>query len=113
MVAAPEMGDRLRKRAKAGIAVESGRLVVEPQQRRQYTLDELIAQCRRKAGRAKQRENGWRVSPWAVSSSDEERQDLNRQHYYNRSLYNRPLTVMARKLNRARKQADSLPGGCN
>ena len=30
----------LRPGASVGIAVESGRLVVEPQQRRKYTLDE-------------------------------------------------------------------------
>ena len=38
--------------AKVGIAVESGRLVVEPhQQRRRYTLNELLAQCDPKAPR--------------------------------------------------------------
>ncbi len=36
---------RLRPGAKVGIAIESGRLVVEPQQRPRYTLDELLAQC--------------------------------------------------------------------
>ncbi len=36
---------QLRPGAKVGIAVESGRLIVEPQQRRWYTLDELLAQC--------------------------------------------------------------------
>jgi antitoxin ChpS len=35
-----------------GIAVKSGRLVVEPQRRR-YTLNELLAQCDPKARRAK------------------------------------------------------------
>jgi antitoxin ChpS len=39
--------------AKVGIAVESGRLVVEPQRRR-YTLNELIAQCNPKAPRRKE-----------------------------------------------------------
>jgi antitoxin ChpS len=36
---------RLRPGAKVGIAVESGRLIVEPQKRPRYTLDELLAQC--------------------------------------------------------------------
>jgi antitoxin ChpS len=44
---------RLQAGAKVGIAIESGRLVVEPQQRRRYTLDELLAQCNPKAPRVK------------------------------------------------------------
>jgi antitoxin ChpS len=44
---------QLQPGAKVGIAVESGRLVVEPQQRCRYTLDELLAQCNPKARRAK------------------------------------------------------------
>jgi antitoxin ChpS len=43
----------LQPGAKVGIAVESGRLVVEPQQRRRYTLVELLAQCNPKARRSK------------------------------------------------------------
>jgi len=31
--------------AKVGLAVDNGRLVVEPQPRRRYALDELLAQC--------------------------------------------------------------------
>ena len=49
---------RLRAGAKVGIAVESGRLVVEPQHRPRYTLDELLAQCNRKAARTKE-EREW------------------------------------------------------
>ena len=48
----------LRPGAKVGIAVESGRLVVEPQQRPRYTLDELLAQCNPKAPRSKE-EREW------------------------------------------------------
>jgi antitoxin ChpS len=48
----------LQPGAKVGIAVESGRLVVEPQQRRRYTLDELLAQCNPRARRTKQ-EREW------------------------------------------------------
>ena len=48
----------LQPGAKVGMAVESGRLVVEPQPRRRYTLDELLAQCDPKAPRAKE-EQEW------------------------------------------------------
>jgi antitoxin ChpS len=48
----------LQPGAKVGIAVESGRLVVEPHQRRRYTLDELLAQCNPKAPRSKE-EQEW------------------------------------------------------
>jgi antitoxin ChpS len=44
----------LQPGAKVGIAVERGRLVVEPRLRRRYTLEELLAQCRPKARRSKQ-----------------------------------------------------------
>jgi antitoxin ChpS len=43
----------LRPGAKVGLAVQSGRLVVEPQQRPRYTLDELLAQCNPRARRSK------------------------------------------------------------
>jgi antitoxin ChpS len=43
----------LQPGAKVGMAVQGGRLVVEPQHRRRYTLDELLAQCDPKAPRAK------------------------------------------------------------
>ncbi|HBY62742.1 MAG TPA: antitoxin [Solibacterales bacterium] len=36
---------RLRPGAQVGIAIENGRLVVEPQRRPRYTLAELLAQC--------------------------------------------------------------------
>jgi antitoxin ChpS len=41
-----------------GIAVESGRLVVEPQQRPRYTLDELLVQRNPKAPRTRE-EQEW------------------------------------------------------
>jgi antitoxin ChpS len=28
-----------------GVTVDEGRLIIEPQQKRRYTLDELLAQC--------------------------------------------------------------------
>lgn len=37
-----------------GIGIEGGRLVVQPRQRRRYTLNELLAQCDPKAARSKQ-----------------------------------------------------------
>jgi len=48
----------LQPGAKVGLAVERGRLVVEPQRRRRYTLNELLAQCDPKARRTK-REQAW------------------------------------------------------
>jgi antitoxin ChpS len=49
---------QLRPGAKVSIAVQSGRLIVEPQQRPRYTLDELLAQCNPKAPRSRQ-EREW------------------------------------------------------
>jgi antitoxin ChpS len=49
---------QLQPGAKVGIAVKSGRLVVEPRPRRRYTLDELLAQCNPKAPRSKE-EREW------------------------------------------------------
>jgi len=44
---------QLQPGAKVGIAVQSGRLVVEPRPRRRYTLDELLAQCNPRARTSK------------------------------------------------------------
>lgn len=49
---------RLRPGTKVGMAVENGRLVVEPRHRPHYTMDELLAQCDPKARRTKQ-EKEW------------------------------------------------------
>ena len=43
----------LQPGARVGIAIESGRLVVEPRRARRYTLSELLAQCDPKARRTK------------------------------------------------------------
>jgi antitoxin ChpS len=48
----------LRPGARVGLAVRSGRLVVEPQQRPRYTLDELLARCNPKVPRTKE-EQEW------------------------------------------------------
>jgi antitoxin ChpS len=44
----------LQAGAKVGIGVEGGRIVVEPQRRRRYSLKELLAQCDPKARRGKE-----------------------------------------------------------
>ena len=49
---------RLQPGAKVGIAVQSGRLVVEPRPRPRYTLDELLAQCDPQSRRSKE-EREW------------------------------------------------------
>jgi antitoxin ChpS len=49
---------QLQPGAKVGIAIESGRLVVNPRPRRRYTLDKLLAQCNPKARRSK-KEREW------------------------------------------------------
>jgi antitoxin ChpS len=43
----------LRQGTKVGITVENGRLVVDPQRRRRYTIDELLVRCAPKARRSK------------------------------------------------------------
>jgi antitoxin ChpS len=48
----------LRPGAKVGLAVQSGQLIVEPQHRSRYTLEELLAQCAPKARRTKE-EREW------------------------------------------------------
>jgi len=53
----------LRPGARVGITVESGRLVVEPHKRPRYTLDELLAQCDRKAARTKEEREWVRDKP--------------------------------------------------
>jgi antitoxin ChpS len=53
---------QLRPGASVGIAIESGRLIVEARPRPRYTLDELLAQCLPKARRSKprsKREREW------------------------------------------------------
>jgi antitoxin ChpS len=45
---------QLQPGAKVGVAVESGRLIVEPRSRPRYSLDELLAQCNPE-GRASKR----------------------------------------------------------
>jgi antitoxin ChpS len=49
---------RLQPGARVGIAVQSGRLVVEPHPRPRYTLDELLAQCDPQSPRSKE-EREW------------------------------------------------------
>ncbi len=44
----------LQPGAKVDLTVQSGRLIVEPQHRPHYTLDELLAQCNPKAPRSRE-----------------------------------------------------------
>ncbi len=48
----------LRPGAKVDLEVRDGRLVVEPQRRPRFTLDELLSQCNSKARRG-QEEQEW------------------------------------------------------
>jgi len=48
----------LRPGTTVGLAVEHGRLVVEPRPRPRYSLDELLAKCNAKAPRGKE-EREW------------------------------------------------------
>jgi antitoxin ChpS len=54
---------QLQPGAKVGLAVQSGRLVVEPQRRRRYTLDQLLAQCNPKARSTKPDQEWLDVEP--------------------------------------------------
>lgn len=49
---------QLRPGAKVGLAVQNGRLVVEPQRKPRYTLAELLARCNPKISRSKE-ERKW------------------------------------------------------
>jgi antitoxin ChpS len=48
--------------ASVGLSIKAGRLVVEPKKRRRYSLDELLAQCRRPARRPREERN-WVSGP--------------------------------------------------
>jgi len=48
----------LRPGVRVGIAIERGRLIVEPRRRPHYTLEELLAQCHPKAVHTR-REREW------------------------------------------------------
>jgi antitoxin ChpS len=65
MLAVPALLDvlGLRPGVQVGIAIESGRLVVEPQQRPRYTLDDLLAQCNPKAARTKEEREWLGIGP--------------------------------------------------
>jgi antitoxin ChpS len=45
-----------------GLSIKGGKLVVDPKKRRRYTLDELLAQCKPSARRARE-EREWLTSP--------------------------------------------------
>jgi antitoxin ChpS len=54
---------RLRPGAKVALAVQNGRLVVEPHPRPRYTLDELLAQCEPQAPRSRQQDEWLKGKP--------------------------------------------------
>jgi antitoxin ChpS len=52
----------LKPDAAVGLSIKGGRLVVDPKKRRRYSLDELLAQCRRPARRSRAERN-WVAGP--------------------------------------------------
>ena len=52
----------LKPDAAVGLSIKGGRLVVDPKKRRRYSLDELLAQCRRPARRSREERN-WIAGP--------------------------------------------------
>ena len=65
MVAIPKpMLDALDLAADAsvGLSIKAGRLVIDPQKRRRYTLDDLLAQCKSSARRSRE-DRDWTTSP--------------------------------------------------
>jgi antitoxin ChpS len=44
----------LAPEASVGLSIKAGRLVVDPKRRRRYSLDELLAQCKRSARRSRE-----------------------------------------------------------
>ena len=47
----------LAPEASVGLSIKAGRLVVDPKRRRRYSLDELLAQCKRSARRSREDRN--------------------------------------------------------
>lgn len=64
---------RLGPGVEVGIAVESGRLVVDRHPRRRYTIEELLAQCDPKAARSSADGKWLRGKPVGRELSDETR----------------------------------------
>jgi antitoxin ChpS len=52
----------LKPDAPVVLSIKGGKLVVDPKTRRRYSLDELLAQCRRPARRAREERN-WLAGP--------------------------------------------------
>jgi len=48
--------------ASVGLSIKAGRLVIDPQKRRRYTLDDLLAQCKSSARRSRE-DRDWTTSP--------------------------------------------------
>lgn len=52
----------LKADASVGLSIKGGRLVVDPKPRRRYSLDELLARCRRSRRRSSE-ERAWLGNP--------------------------------------------------
>ena len=52
----------LKPDAAVGLSIKGGRLVVDPKKRRRYSLEELLAQCRRPTRRSRE-EREWVGGP--------------------------------------------------
>ena len=48
--------------ASVGLSIKAGRLVVDPKNRRRYSLDELLAQCKPSVRRSRE-DRDWLASP--------------------------------------------------
>jgi antitoxin ChpS len=48
--------------ASVGLSIKAGKLVVDPKKRRRYSLDDLLAQCKRSARRSRA-DREWQTSP--------------------------------------------------
>jgi len=46
-----------------GLSIKAGRLVVDPNRRPRYSLDELLAQCKPKAARRSREDRDWLMRP--------------------------------------------------
>ncbi len=48
--------------ASVGLSIKAGRIVIDPQKRRRYSLDELLAQCKPSVRRSRE-DREWLTSP--------------------------------------------------
>ncbi|MBV8744133.1 MAG: antitoxin [Xanthobacteraceae bacterium] len=53
----------LRPDAPVGLSIKAGKLVVDPKTRTRYSLDELLAQCRRSGRPRSRKDRDWVANP--------------------------------------------------